>query len=364
MNKHISYLLVLSILLSSCGQKTEETQPIRKDVTETIFASGTLEAEGSYELTAQTDGYLKQINFDENDLIGAGQILALIENEQNQLNAQSSQVLYDMAKSSFSPNSPQLSQARNSVEMVKQKMTQDSVTVNRYKPLAEANAIAKVEYEKALLAYQNTKIEYKNAIEQYEQLRVQAKQQLVINESQKNINQSLSSYNQIKAVKSGKVYKKLKQAGDFVRRGEAIALIGDASQIYARVNIDEKSMAKIHVGQEAIVQLNLNTEQQYKGKVAEILPTFDEATQSFIAKIAFTDDLSFSIIKTQLQANILIGTTKNALLIPRKYLNYEGEVLLKGETKPKKIVTKIVSSDWVQVVSGLAPKSTIVIQNP
>ncbi len=364
MNRYFLNILGLIFFLSSCGKKAEETQPIRKDVTETIFASGTLEAQNSYELTAQTDGYLKQVSFKESDFVKQGQLLAVIENQQNQLNAQSSQALFDIAKSGLSPNSPQLLQASNSVELAKQKMFQDSTTVARYKPLAQANAIPKVDYENAILALKNSKVEYSNALEQYQQLKIQAKQQVVINESQKDINKSLATYNQIRVIKAGKIYKKIKQEGDFVRRGEAIALIGDAQQLYARVNIDEKSIAKVHPGQEAVVQLNLDTQKQYKAIVSEILPTFDEATQSFIAKIAFVDKLTFNIIKTQLQANIIIGATKNALIIPRKYLSYEGTVFLKDNPIPKKISTKIVSSEWVQVVSGLDANSVIVIPAP
>ena len=52
------------VLLSSCGKKNNETQAQRKDITETVFASGTLEPENKYNLTAQTDGYIIELKFD------------------------------------------------------------------------------------------------------------------------------------------------------------------------------------------------------------------------------------------------------------------------------------------------------------
>ena len=45
--------ICLSLMLFSCGQPTAETKPVIKDVTETVFASGSLAAEGMYSLTAQ-----------------------------------------------------------------------------------------------------------------------------------------------------------------------------------------------------------------------------------------------------------------------------------------------------------------------
>jgi multidrug efflux pump subunit AcrA (membrane-fusion protein) len=78
--------LIISILaiiiLTSCGKKYEETRPIRKDVTETVFASGALEANETYNLTALSDGYLTEISFKENDLVKQGQLLAVIDNKQ------------------------------------------------------------------------------------------------------------------------------------------------------------------------------------------------------------------------------------------------------------------------------------------
>ncbi|MEM9833648.1 MAG: HlyD family efflux transporter periplasmic adaptor subunit [Bacteroidota bacterium] len=358
---HICWIVVLTGF-TSCGKSYEETQPIREDITITVFAPGTLEAEDSYELTARADGYIEEILFEENDLVTKGQLLAVIDNKQNQVNAQSSETLYRIAASNAAPDAPKLAQARNTVALAQQQMKQDSTIVVRYKVLKEAKAIAAMEYENKFLQYQDTKKEYENAVQQYELQKKQAEEQLVINRSQKEINQTLSSYNRLEAVQAGKVYSKLKEAGDFVHQGEAIARIGDAQELYARVNIDEQSISKVHMGQEALIKLNINETKEYRGKISEILPTFSESSQSFIAKITFTDSLDFDIINTQLQANIIIETAENVLLIPRRFLGYGSEVTLKGEDEPTKVHTKVVSSQWVQVVSGLDENDVIVTQ--
>jgi hypothetical protein len=98
----------------------------------------------------------------------------------------------------------------------------------------------------------------------------------------------------------------------------------------------------------------------YKGKLAEILPAFNEQTQSFVCKIHFSDTLDFKIVNTQLQVNIITGTTKDALLIPRNYLQYGNLVTVKGEKEPIKIETKFISTEWVQVLSGLDENNTII----
>jgi HlyD family secretion protein len=350
-------------LLASCGKKTAETKPIRRDVTETVFASGMLEAKGTYTLTARTDGYLKQINFQEGDLIKEGALVALIDNKENGLNTQSATALFEIAQNNASSNAPLLLQAKNSIDIAKEKMEQDALQEQRYKRLWENNSIAKIDYENATLNAKTSKKNYETAIENYSKLQQDAKQQVIINKTTKDLNTVALSKNEIRAVVAGRVYNKMKQQGDFVRAGDAIATIGNANFIYAKVNIDESNIDKIRLGQQAIIQLNTSKTKTYKGTVSEIYPSFDETTQSFSCKIFFIDPLDFKIVNTQLQSNIIIGTKKNALLIPRNYMDFGGFVQIKGQKEKTKISTSFVSSDWIQVLSGINENTVLVTEN-
>jgi HlyD family secretion protein len=361
--QHPALYIACILLLSSCGKKMEETKPIRKDVTETVFASGILEASNTYSLTAQADGYLTQVNFEEGDLVNTGKVLAVVDNKQSGFNEQSAAALYDIARSNVQQNAPALLQAQNAILINKTKMEQDYVQYQRYKKLWEANSIAKIDLENTELQYKTSKTTYENSLENYRQVKQQADQQVISSKAQKKINEVVLTHNQIKAVVSGKVYKKYKQTGDYVKRGDVIALIGEASGIYAKVNVDETNIARLKPGQQAIVQLNINKEKMYKGTLAAIYPSFDEGAQSFTCKIVFTDSLDFRIAGTQLQANIIVDEQKNALLIPRNYLDFGGNVMVKGKKEPVKVVTKFVSNNWVQVLSGIDGHTTIVTDN-
>jgi HlyD family secretion protein len=361
---HSIHITLFSLLiLASCGKKTVETKPIRKDVTETVFASGILEAKNTYTLKAQTDGYLSAVNFEEGDLIKIGTVLAVVDNKENSFNNESAKDLYDIAQSNTQSNAPALLQAQNTININKQKMQLDLVQYERYKKLWAENSVAKIDFENIELQYKTSKGNYESALENYKVIKQQANQQVISNKAMKNVNNSALSKNQIKAVFSGKIYKRYKQIGDYVSKGEAIALIGEPQNIYAKVNVDETNIEKIKVGQEAYVQLNTNKEKTYKGKVSEIYPSFDEATQSFICKITFSEPLDFVIVNTQLQANIVVEFTKNALLIPRNYVDFGGFVTLKETGKKVKITTKFSSSEWVQVISGIDENTILVTDN-
>lgn len=356
-------LIACMAMASSCGKKMEETKPIRKNVTETVFASGKLEAKNTYRLTVQTDGYLSSLNFEEGDVVETGRLMAVVDNRESGFNKESAAALYDIAKSNTKQSAPALQQAQNAITISKSKMEQDFVQYQRYKKLWESNSIAKVDFENAELQYKTSKTSYESALESYRQAKQQADQQVISNRAQKNINQVLSAHNQVTTVVGGKVYKKYKQAGDYVKRGDVIALIGEATNIYAKVNVDESNIERVKIGQQAIVQLNINKDKMYKGTVAEIDPSFDEEAQSFTCKIIFTDTLDFKIAGTQLQANIVVDTQRYALVIPRNYLDLGGHVMIKGKKEPVKVVAKFVSSEWVQVLNGIDDNTVLVTDN-
>jgi HlyD family secretion protein len=357
--KHLIYIISLTVLLGSCGKKTNETQPIRKNISEAVFASGVLEPENKYNLIAQSEGYIVDLNFDNGQLVKAGQVLAVIDNKASEINAASAEQLLSLAGQNASPEGPTLKQAQSSLQLLKEKFSQDSIQYQRYQKLFQSNSVSKLELENTRLAYENSKTNYMNASQNYRLLRQQTEQQLVIQRSQRDVNSITGGYNEIKAVLAGKIYKKFKEAGEYVRRGDIIATIGSADTMHANLNIDENNITKIKIGQEVLVQLNVNSTKTYKARIYEIVPSFDEASQSFICKAHFTDKLDFNISGTQLQANIIVAEKQNALVIPKVFLGYGNKV--KTKSKGEVIIQPgFISGEWVEVLSGLDENETII----
>ncbi len=357
-----TFVGLLLTLLWSCNRPSEEVSPVRKNVVETVFASGVLEADGTYNLTAKTDGYLKEVTIQEGEEVAAGKLLAVVDNMENMYNKQSTEDLYNIANSNTLPKAPALLTAKNNITTAQQQLQRDSVQKERYLRLLNNNSIAKNEYETVSLQYYNSVAAYHNAIENYKQTQQLAEQQLVSSRAQNRVASLALYHNQIKAVVGGKVLKQYKQAGDYVKQGDVIAQIGNANFIYAKVNIDETNIGRVALGQRAQLALNTKKDRVYEGKVIDILPLFDESSQSFIAKIAFTDSLDFRIINTRLEANIVVDSQHNAVLIPRRFVDFGGYVQVKGEKQKRKITTRFSSNEWVQVLSGIPDDVVLVAE--
>ncbi len=363
--KNYGFLILIIALFTivSCSRKSTETKPIRKDLTEMVFASGVLQADDQSNLTAQTDGYLRKLDFKEGDIIQAGKLLAVIDNSQNIINSASANELHSIAQENTLPTAPALQQITANIEAANAKYKLDQLQADRYKRLFENNSVSRVEYENAQLAATNSKASLDALQQQYDNQQIAAKQQEVTQRNISNINKVVSEQNQVRAITYGRIYEKRKQLGDYVRKGDIIAVIGNPNLIYAQLNVDETNMARLKTGQETIVQLNTNREKNYKATIHEILPSFDANSQSFLVKAYFTDSLDFKIIGTQLEANVIVGEKKNALVIPRDYLGYGNKVTLKKDRKIITVKTGIISTDWAEILNGLNENDVIILDN-
>ena len=346
-------LIILTIFTVISCSNNQETQPITQDIKELVFASGQLEWDDSYNLTAQTDGVLQNANFDVGNAVNKGKIIATIDNVTNQINTQTAQEQLVISNENLTDNSPALQQLQQNIQFAESKYGQDKTQEERYKRLYESQSIAKVEYENIQLNAKNSLSSLNALKKQASQILQQAKQQQITTKGQLKNNQVIQNYNSILVTESGTVIKKLKNNGDYVRKGEVIATIANAKKVEAVLNVDENSIGKVKLSQIVFVRLNSNKDIVYNGKISEILSAFDQQTQSFICKVVFDKPIISSLFGTQLEANILVGEKKNALLIPRNYVGFGNKVNVKGKEEYIIIKTGIISTEYVEVLSGI-----------
>ena len=362
MKNSLLLLLTLSTLVS-CGTK-EEGKPVVQDIKELVFASGELEWDNSYNLTAQTDGILVNATFDVGNKVTENQIIASIDNKTNENNTASAKDLVVISKENLTDNAPALQQLQQNIKFAESKYQQDKTQAERYKRLYNSQSIAKVEYENMQLAAENSLSQLNALKKQYQQVLQQSKQNYINTENQLKNNQVVLGYNKLVVPQKGTIIKKLKFSGDYVKKGDVIAVIADENKVEGVLNVDENSIGKVKIGQTVFVQLNTNKNEVYNAKVSEILAAFDEQTQSFICKVIFDKPLNTSLYGTQLEANILVGEKKNALLIPRNFLGFGNKVMVKGKDEAIIVKTGIVSTEYVEILDGITKEDVLLPLKP
>lgn len=363
--RYLLFTILPLILFISCKNNTgEEVKPFRKDISEIVFASGSLESDNKYNLTAQTDGNIIKLNLTEGKDVTVNQVAAVIDNKQNIINTRNAAEQLKIAQYNNTDNAPLLQQIQANIEAAKEKLSQDVIQEQRYQELFNQSSVTKVELEKMQLNTKTSKANLAALEQQYKSVQQQNKQQYISQSNTVKVSSVNEENNMVKIVAPGKVYKKVKQVGDFVRRGDVIAIIANENLLYAKLNVDENSIEKVRVGQKVMIQLNTQKKKNYSGVISEILPVFDEQSQSFIVKVQFTEKPDFTVNGTQLEANILTGEKKNTLLIPRNYMTYGNKVQLKNEKDLRVIETGVISTEYVEVLKGLAENDILVPIKP
>lgn len=359
----MKYVSLLFLVLFSCSKK-EEVKPMRQDIKELVFASGQLEWDDAYNLTAQTDGVLESANFEVGNIVSKGKIIASIDNKINKINAETSQEQLAISNENVSVKAPALLQTEQNIQFAESKYLQDKKNAERYERLNQQNIGSKVEYENAQLAAKNSLANLNSLKKQYKVLLQQAKSQQISTKGQLKSNTVLKQYNSVVVTESGTIIKKLKSNGDYVKKGDVIATVANQKKIEAVLNVDENSIGKVKIGQVVYIQFNTDKNQTYQGKVSEILSAFDQQTQSFICKVVFDTSIKNSLFGTQLEANILVGEKKNALLIPRNYVGFGNKVNVKGKDENIIIKPGIVSTEYVEVLEGINANDVLLPLNP
>lgn len=356
-------LFLITIFFISCGDN-KEISPIHQDIKELVFASGQLEWDDSYNLTAQTDGVLKDVNFEVGNMVTKGTTIASIDNKINNINEKTAEEQLAISNKNITSFAPALQQLEQNIQYAESKYLQDKKNAERYERLQLNNIGSKVDYENAQLVAKNSLSSLNGLKKQYANVLQQAKQQQIAARGQLESNIVLKKYNYITVTESGTVIKKLKTNGDYVRKGDIVAVIANQKKVEAVLNVDENSIDKVKLGQQVFIKLNTNKNKVLKGKISEILAAFDTQSQSFICKATFDDVIDNSLFGTQLEANILVGEKKNALLVPRNYVGFGNKVNVKGKDENVIIKTGIVSTEYVEVLDGVTKDDILLPLKP
>jgi len=87
--------------------------------------------------------------------------------------------------------------------------------------------------------------------------------------------------------------------------------------------------------------------------------------QSFRVDAQFSDDPGLEFINASVEANIVIATRDNALVLPRQAVSENDEVIVNsgGSKKTVKIQHGLMNLSDVEVSSGITEQDEIIYQN-
>lgn len=350
-------LLAVSIITYGCRSKKDElVSPVRAPITEAIFATGHVEPANLFVITALNEGYLVETLVTENEIVNKGQKLfiqdASLQEAQKIVASQSMSI----ARRNSLLNSPALMQLKVQLTTAIEKCKADSLKLDRMNRLYKSQSIPKIDLENIALDYAASRNQVTAIAENIRSVELSLEQAYVNAESQLNMATIARSYYTLTATGEQRVYEIAKKDGELIRKGDRVALLGHPDSMLVKLNIDESSIAKIKEGQKVLVELNTQKGVTLTGRISKLYPYFNELEQAYTAEATF-DSLPKNVIAgTLLQANIVIASRTDALLIPRECLSLDSRVVIKKNKSLDTVAVKtgIISTEWVEVLGGIS----------
>lgn len=353
-----SLIVLCCVILVACSKNEKTTTPVVEDITESVYASGSLKTMNQYSVFPVVNGTIKSIHVESGDTISEGDTLFVLANDASRLNTENAQLAADFYD--YSSNTSKLDELKSAIDIAKERMNNDSVQYVRQKNLWSQQVGSKSELENRELAYKNSINQYRSAILRYNDL----KKQIQFNSLQSKKNLEISKKGQgdfiVRSEIKGKVYSIQKNKGEMVGPQTALAIVGDANDFIIELQVDEYDIVKIKKGQTVKITMDSYKGESFEAIVHRIDPIMNERTRTFLIEAVFTKRPSTLYPHLSLEANIVINTKQAILTIPRECLIDNEYVIKKGGEKVK-VVTGLMDYRKVEILSGITEKDVIVI---
>ena len=229
------------LLLAACGGGTQfQALPVQEasvkkaEFTDTVQTVSTLEATDLVQLAAQAGGRVDQLKIDQGDVVNAGQLLVILDQEQEQATLRR-----DVAKAET-----------------------DQLNYQRFKFLADQGAASEMRRD------------------QYRQQAISSREKAIAQKATVGYNNLVSPINGIVADVSVKV-------GDVIKQGQIFTKLVKNNQLEARIELPSVYGPRLKPGLPVVLMLAGSDEPLAISTVISIDPTVSAGTQALLVKSVF-----------------------------------------------------------------------------
>jgi len=283
-------------------------------ITSSLVFDSVLETESSVEIFAETSGLILEVHVEEGDSVVAGQILALMENVEEGVDAEEAEARYEHQKANF----------KRTEDLYGRKLINQQEYDN-----------AKFDLEQMRLRFERARIQLENTI--------------------------------VRSTVSGVVTERNTQAGRRVATNRAMFSIMNLDELFANVNIPGQHMLSIEQGLQAVIDSDLIEGVRYDAFVKLVSPIVDPESGTFKAKVAVSKLNGMPIYPGMfVNVRVIVDTSDDAVLIPKEAIVHEGDLkyifkVQNGKAKKTLLQEGYSNVGFIQATSDIVKGDLVIV---
>ncbi|MFH1311959.1 MAG: efflux RND transporter periplasmic adaptor subunit [Candidatus Eisenbacteria bacterium] len=274
--------------------------------------TATLEAEEETDVVAKVGGVVETILVEEGDFVGAGQVLARLDDEKLAV---------------------QMEQATANLRRLEHEY-------NRNKELFEGKLISDQEFQGAKYEYEHQKAAY-------------------------DLSKLDLEYAAIRTPISGLVAERMIKVGNMVITNQPVFRVTGWNPLLGVLYVPERQIGKLRVGQVASLRVDAIEGEEFPGRVERISPVVDPSTGTVKVTVEVRDKSKTLKPGMFARINIIHDVHRNTMLVSKDAIITEDRessvFVVRDSTAYKQIVeTGYVNSSHIEILDGLTEGDTVV----
>jgi HlyD family secretion protein len=273
---------------SDDATKVSVESAAKRDIVETVSASGKVQPEKEIKITADVSGEIVELYVKEGDLVKKGTLLCKI-NPEIYLSS------LDRAQAAVNGSVANLSSSKSRLAQAESQFQKAELTYNRNKKLFDDKVISTQDFESIKSAFEVAKAEVDAA-----RMAI-ASGEFTIKSSQASLKESRENLNKtnIYAPVDGTVSKLSKEKGERVvgtnmMEGTEIMRLANLNEMEVNVDVSESDIVRVSRGDTAEIEIDAYLGRKFKGVVTEV------ANSATISGVQSTDQVTNYTVKARI----------------------------------------------------------------
>ena len=355
------------------GQRVATLKVIQRDFVRTVVASGRVQAPHRVDIGAQIVGTVAEVPVAEGQTVAANQTLVVLDSRELRAAA----VQADVAVAQAQARLRQLTELQ--VPVAVQALRQAQVNLDnaraqlqRQQNLFEQGFIGQAALDDARKGVDLADSQVRSASEQLRTLRPSgsdfALAQTALEQARANAEAARArlAYATVRAPSAGVLINRDVEPGDVVQPGKALMVLSPSGDTELVVQIDEKNLGLLALGQHALVSADAFPDQRFAAELVYINPGVDAQRGSVEVKLRVASPPPYLRQDMTVSVDIEVARRTQALLVPSDAVRDADSgspwvlVVEDGRARKRPVVLGLRGNGVAEALQGLQPDDQVV----